>query len=57
MILPEHYEDCKIMKETIITKRSRKQLHVDCYNCLYIDSETCRRMRGVKKDAGKKEVL
>ena len=54
MILPKHYEDCKIMKETIITK---KKLQVNCYNCLYIDSETCRRMRGVKKDAGKKEVL
>ena len=57
MFLPEHYEDCIIMKETIITKRSRKKLQVNCYNCLYIDSETCRRMRGVKKDVRKKEVL
>ena len=57
MILPEHYEDCLIMKETIITKRSRKKLQVNCYNCLYIDSETCDKMRGVKKDDRKKEVL
>ena len=57
MILPEHYEDCLIMKETIITKRSEKKLQVNCYNCLYIDSETCYKMRGVKKDVRKKEVL
>ena len=57
MILPEHYEDCKIRKEKITTKRNRRNQHVDCYSCLYIDSEICRRMRGVKKDDRKKEVL